>query len=51
MVVTSVRDGFSGMPFHGGVDREESVKVIVVVATAETADVASAAVEVPVVNS
>ena len=40
MVVTSVRDGRAGMPSHGGVDREGSMKVIVVVAT--VAEVAAA---------
>src|SRR5271165_3187121 len=33
MVVTIVRDGRAGMPSQGGVDREVSTKVIVVVAT------------------
>ena len=33
MVVTSVRDGRAAMPSQGGVDREVSTKVIVVVAT------------------
>jgi hypothetical protein len=48
MVVTRVREDFPGMPFHGGVGREVSTKVIVVVATgAEVA--APAAVVVPIV--
>jgi hypothetical protein len=33
MVVTRVREGFPGMPFHGGVGREVSTKVVVVVVT------------------
>ena len=33
MVVTRVREGLSGMPAHGGVEREMSTKVSVVVAT------------------
>src|ERR1700733_4405871 len=32
-VVTRVREGFPGIPSHGGVDREVSTKVIVEVAT------------------
>jgi hypothetical protein len=50
MVVTSVREGFPGMPFHAGVLREVSTKVIVVVAAgAELA--APATVFVPTVSS
>jgi hypothetical protein len=33
MVVTSVREGVADMPFHGGVGREVSTKVIVVAVT------------------
>jgi hypothetical protein len=32
-VVTRVREGLAGIPFHGGVERDVSTKVIVVVAT------------------
>jgi hypothetical protein len=50
MVVTSVRDGFPGMPFHGGVLREVSTKVIIVFATCAEL-VAPAIVFVPTVPS
>src|SRR5271166_5522468 len=33
MVVTRVREGLPGIPSHGGVEREVSTRVIVVVAT------------------
>jgi F420-dependent methylenetetrahydromethanopterin dehydrogenase len=45
MVVTSVREGVADMPFHGGVGREVSTKVIVVAVTG--AELAAPAAALP----